>query len=736
MKRFKKILVGGLAFLAACCSVCALSSCSLNEERQEEYVLSYELSEDGSYYIVTGVIEGNMPDLVIPSEYAGKPVKEIKEAAIKESWRSKDYIKNVVIEEGITKIGIYAFFGLNITSITLPDSVTNIGERAFEDTEYYNDESNWENGVLYIGKHLIKAKDTNANGNPMLGKYTIKEGTIYIAEGAFSDSENLRGVTIPNSVKKIDSCAFSNCDNLESVTIGEVVEEICYHAFSSCDSLTSVVIPENVTVIGEGAFGGRALTVYCEVASEPSGWAVGDWSWFSSSSDDEPVIVWDCDNNDEDEYGHSYTVIDGLRYSIERYAGRATVISQPKNIIKADIPSKITYKGTEYPVTDISSEAFSKGYMNFCDKLTEVYIPDSITDIRYDVFFELENLTDIYVSDNNENYTSIDGVLYDKEVTGLLYYPRGKMDTEFVIPYSVEGISEYAFNEYTNRFYNDGLTSITLGASVSYIYGLDILFEKGFLTEIEVDKENENYSSIDGNLYSKDGTCLLRYARGKKDTKFVIPNGVTEIGTEAFCNCTNLTEIKISTGVNAIGWRTFADCENLVNITIADTVTDIGAGAFYNTGYYNNEDNWEGGVLYIGKHLIEAIVEEDSDMETYNIKEGTLSIASNTFLNFTRVIMPNSVIVISAQAFFYCGNLKEIVISDSVTKIGNSAFEYCENLSNIYYMGTAEQWDNINSYFGLNEDLGPKIYYYCESAPTVEGNYWHYVEGKPTAWEI
>ena len=726
MKRFKKFLVGGLAFLATCCSIYTLASCSSKEERQEEYVLTYELSEDGSYYILKEVSQGNMPDLVIPSEYAGKPVKEIKEGALKDSWGAKDYIKNVIIEEGITKIGIYAFFGLNITSITLPDSVMNIGARAFENTDYYNDESNWENGVLYIGKHLIKAKDTNTDGNPMLGKYTIKEDTIYIAEEAFAESENLRGVTIPDSVKKIDSYAFSDCDNLESVTIGEGVEEICYWAFNSCDSLTSVVIPENVTVMGEDAFTGKALTIYSEYASVPDGWEASidgrfPWDW------DHVDIVWDCNNNDEDEYGYSYTVIDGLRYGIQD--GKAEVVSQPKNIIKADIPSKITYKGMEYPVTYISPEAFSEGI------LTEVYIPDSITYLMYNTFFEAENLTDIYVSYNNENYTSIDGVLYNKEVTELLFYPHGKTDAEFVIPNSVASIFQYAFDEATNRFYDDSLTSITLGASVSYIYGLDFLFENGFLAEIKVDKENENYSSIDGNLYSKDGTCLLRYARGKTDTKFVIPNGVTEIGNEAFCNCTNLTEIKIPTGVNAIGWRTFADCENLVNITIADTVTDIGDDAFYNTGYYNNEDNWENGVLYIGKHLIDAMIEEDSDIETYNIKEGTLSIASNAFLNFTRVIMPNSVIVISSQAFFRCGNLKEIVISNSVIKIGSSAFEYCENLSNIYYMGTAEQWDNINSYFGLNEDLESKIYYYCESAPTVGGNYWHYVDGKPTALE-
>ncbi|MBR4867877.1 MAG: leucine-rich repeat protein, partial [Clostridia bacterium] len=84
----------------------------------------------------------------------------------------------------------------------------------FSGTAYYNDKSNWDSGVLYIGNHLIKAKDT------ITGTYTIKAGTKTIADSAFSDCKRLTTVTIPNSVTTLGDHAFSNCDSLTSVTIG------------------------------------------------------------------------------------------------------------------------------------------------------------------------------------------------------------------------------------------------------------------------------------------------------------------------------------------------------------------------------------------------------------------------------------------------------------------------------------------------------------------------------------
>ncbi len=125
-----------------------------------------------------------------------------------------DFCKNlrsVTILEGVTSIGDLAFFGCeSLASITIPDSVTSIGINAFSDTAFENNEYNWENGVLYIGKHLIRAEST------LSGSYSVKTGTLTIAGSAFYCCDIL-SVTIPNSVKSIGEECLSFCDNLKDV---------------------------------------------------------------------------------------------------------------------------------------------------------------------------------------------------------------------------------------------------------------------------------------------------------------------------------------------------------------------------------------------------------------------------------------------------------------------------------------------------------------------------------------
>ena len=144
--------------------------------------------------------------------------------------------KTTTIPNSVTSIGDYAFYGCDAWKwITITNSVTSIGYRAFEDTEFYDDPSNWENGALYINDCLIKA-DTNIVGN-----YNIKENTRLIAEYAFGDCYKLTSVTIPNSVTSIGYGAFSHCTSLTSVTIPKSVTHIGDYAFDCCSSLETIV---------------------------------------------------------------------------------------------------------------------------------------------------------------------------------------------------------------------------------------------------------------------------------------------------------------------------------------------------------------------------------------------------------------------------------------------------------------------------------------------------------------
>ncbi len=138
--------------------------------------------------------------------------------------------------ELVTGIGAYAFSGCtDLIGITIPDSVTSIGREAFCDTAYYKDEANWENRVLYIGKHLIKAKED------IYGTYIIKEGTLTVADYAFYGCGDLTDIDIPDSVRYIGEGTFDECTGLGDAIFPEITLSNAFNMeFYNVESKTGV----------------------------------------------------------------------------------------------------------------------------------------------------------------------------------------------------------------------------------------------------------------------------------------------------------------------------------------------------------------------------------------------------------------------------------------------------------------------------------------------------------------
>ncbi len=351
-------------------------------------------------------------------------------------------------------------------------------------------------------------------------------------------------------------------------------------------------------------------------------------------------------------------------------------------------------------VTEIGVYAF-KG----CTSLTSITIPNSVTNIGDSTFWGCSSLTAIYVAVDNKNYTSVNGVLFNKDKTALICYPAGKTDKSYNITNSVTSIGDYAFNGCSS------LTSVTIPNSVTEIGGSafvgcaslksitmpnsvtsigDMAFYKcssltsitipdsvtsigssafsdcsklrsitipnsvtsigawAFngctgLTAINVAMENQNYVSPDGVLYNKDKTTIICYPAGKKGNNYKIPDGVTEIGSIAFSRCSSLTSVTIPNSVTSIGSGAFNGCTSLTRVTIPNSVTKIGWNAF----------------------------------------SGCTSLTSIT--------IPNSVISIDWYAFMGCTSLKSITIPNSVTSIGKNAFGY-------YYDNGYKKINNLKIY--------------------------------------
>jgi hypothetical protein len=255
-------------------------------------------------------------------------------------------------------------------------------------------------------------------------------------------------------------------------------------------------------------------------------------------------------------YGdYEYSINDDNTVEITKYTGSATNL---------DILSTIDGKS----VTSIGSYAF-----DYCRSLTSVKIPNSVTSIGYWAFDNCTSLTSINVEESNANYSSQDGVLFNKEKTTLIQYPIGNAKTSYDIPNSVTSIGWVAF------YYCTSLTSITIPNSVTSI-GEDAFSGCTSLTSINVEESNANYSSQDGVLFNKEKTTLIQCPIGNARTSYSIPNSVTSIGNSAFKCCTSLTSVTIPNSVTSIGYYAFSDCTSLTSITIPDSVTSISDSAF------------------------------------------------------------------------------------------------------------------------------------------------------------
>ena len=347
----------------------------------------------------------------------------------------------------------------------------------------------------------------------------------------------------------------------------------------------------------------------------------------------------------------------------------------------------------DLPVTGIGSQAFYN-----CDRLTSVTIPNSVTNIGSSAFDSCIGLTNVtipnniayladYVFASCASLTSVaipDSVIVVGEYA---FWDCGAL-TNISIPDNVTSIGSSAFQSCL------GLTSVTLGNSLQSIGGSafwncgsltsvaipanvttmgDYAFTKcSGLTAITVDALNSCYGSVDGVLFDNSQTTLIAYPAGKAGS-YTVPHGVTNIGSGAFCYCTNLTTVTIPDSVTGIGYVAFAACDRLVSVAIGNGVTSIGSCAFYNCTRLTN----------------------------ISLPSNVTSMGWGAFRNcasIATVTMGGGVTGLREWTFSGCSNLTNVTIGRAIASIGSYAFNECSRL-------TAVSVETANSAYSSVDDV-------------------------------
>ena len=536
----------------------------------------------------------------------------------------------ITIPNSVTSIGESAFSDCDrLNRITIPNSVTSIGDSAFNGcnrltTIYYNAEavndlSSWSNVFHNAG--------SSGTGISVVFGDTVKKIPAWL----FHDCGGLTSVTIGNSVTSIRDSAFEGCDGLTSVTIGNSVTSFGNGVFSDCDGLTSVYIYD--------------VANWCKISF------AGELSnplYFAKNLYLNGVLVTDLAIPDD------VTSIGDFAFS------------------GCDGLTSVTIGNS---VAIIGSSAFAG-----CDELASVTIGNGVTSIENGAFLDCDGLMSVYINDVT-NWCKISFADYSSNPLFYAknFYLNAVLVTALTIPDSVTSIGANAFDGC------DGLTSITIPDSVTSIgasafyncNGLTIYCEATSLPggwdrnwnlygcpvvwnckNNDLADDGYIYTVVDGIRYrlKSDVAEVTRQSsliRGdivllETITYNLAVYRVTSIGPGAFTQCDGLISVAIPDSVTSIGNSAFYGCDGLTSVTIGNGVTSIGSSAF---GYCSR---------------------------------------------LTSVTVGNSVTSISYSAFNSCSRLTSIVIPDSVTSIGDRAFYGCDELT-IYCEATRRPW-------GWNQD--------------------------------
>ena len=640
-------------------------------------------------------------------------------------YYESEFVKNVVVEEGVTSIGACAFNNCyNLTSTEIPQSVKSIGYGAFsycsklenidipESTEeigigafyecvslkrisipkgvteldsetfYYcisleeitvdsenPSYSSDEYGVLFNkGKtDLIRYPSGNKRTS-----YTVPESVEKINAAAFTGAKNLESIIFPDNLKSIGMEAFYNCSGLKEVNLPSGLENLSIFSFGWCTGLERLTVPEGIKSLGSHAF------YHCEslaTISLPDSLERIDSDTFEYTAFKENEQNW----------------INGVLYCgkyllavKEDYTGKLEIKHGTRMI--ADFAMNRCKKITEVTMPD-SLKIIGEGAFNICSELKSVKIPASVTTLTGSTFRFCDSLVSVTIPEtvtsmgNQVFYEckNLESVVIKAKVSTIgnsMFFNCPKL-TSVTLPDTITVIDEAAFREC------DSLETIILPDSV------EIIAEQAF-------------------------------GWSPKLTNINIPESLTTIGCNAFTS-TNISKIHIPENVSTIDVSAFRNTANLSEFSV-----DENNESFMYDGYalytkdksrllcyfISNEDK-----LYVidenVKQIDDYAFENNIHLERITIPDGVtdMGISFGGCTNLKSIAVGNSVSTIYTYCFKNCTVLEKIYIPDSVTEMVYYSFQGSNNIKDVYYSGSQEEWNQIKNLSRITEFKNATIHY-------------------------
>lgn len=504
--------------------------------------------------------------------------------AEKEMWEQEERpterfgIKSETLEDLITRLENEKLLTKKEAEEVRKDGMTTIAKKwlVFGARKNVADASLWEykldkkTNLVTITKYLGVMDDLTELTIPNFLLIDGKEYRVTKIEShdAWQAIANFNGnVIISKGITEIGKASFNRANKITGVEIPDSVTLISDYAFQYCKSLTKIEIPGTVKKIGNW-------------------WGNVNGQIFNGCSNLKEVI---------------------LEEGIEEISGRA--FDSCSKVKEWKLPKSLKRIGP-CAFRNISVEEFN--------------IPENVESIAA-TFISSSNLSRINVDSNNKYFTSVDGILFDKDSTRLIKYPENRDGNSYEVPNTVKTIDANAFISCKNlqtiviadsvekigdsAFDGSKLKTINLGGGITNISNKHF-YGAWNLTNINVITENDKYESENGILFNKGKTILIKYPPAiingeayeipntvveigpqsfyrSQIKNVIIPSSVKKIGSESFFQCYNLEEVNLPEGLERIEWRALYACHKIKTIVVPSSVTFIDGGAFNNMGRIN-----------------------------------------------------------------------------------------------------------------------------------------------------